>query len=247
MVLDNADDSGIFFNSNTSNERGPLVSFLPQAAHGSILITSRNGLAARNLVGRDGHVIEVQPMTEEESLVLLRARIPQSGESGEDETALIKALEYIPLAITQAAAYIANRLPLLTVSAYLRLFHESVSKRTRLLQYEDSTDSRRDPSIRYAVITTWQLSFEQIYQERPAAADLLALMSMFDRQGIPEDLVRDYGQDILDFHDALAPLLSYSLIRLEMNEWLFDMHRLVQLSVWAWLDMHQQLQGWQAK
>jgi tetratricopeptide (TPR) repeat protein len=252
VVLDNADDDGIFFSDNTFNERGPLVSFLPQAAHGSMLITSRNGLAARNLVGSESHVIRVQPMNEAESLSLLRARIPapqsgESGESGGNERALVQALECIPLAITQAAAYIANRLPLVTVTEYLRLFHESESKRTRLLQNEDSADLRRDPSIRYAVITTWQLSFEQIRQERPTATDLLALMSMFDRQGIPEDLVRDHNQDILDFHDALAPLLSYSLIRLEINERLFDMHRLVQLSVRAWLDMHQQLYGWQAK
>ncbi|KAF3392458.1 hypothetical protein F1880_008921 [Penicillium rolfsii] len=252
MVLDNTDDDGIFFNGSTSDERRPLVGFLPQAAHGSILITSRNDRAARNLVGSDGHVIKVQPMNEEDSLVLLRARIPaphsgNSGEFREDERALVQALECIPLAITQAAAYIANRLPLLTVSAYLRLFHESESKRTRLLQNEDSADLRRDPSIRYAVITTWQISFEQIRQERPAATDLLALMSMFDRQGIPEDLVRDSDQDILDFHDALAPLLSYSMIRLELNERLFNMHSLVQLSVRAWLDMHEQLHGWQAK
>lgn len=251
MVLDNADDDRIFFSGNESNERGPLVNFLPQAPHGSILITSRNGLAARNLVG-SGHVIYVQPMDEQESLDLLRARIsaPQSGgsrESGENEKALVNALEYIPLAITQAGSYIANRLPLVTVSVYLRLFHESESKRTRLLQNEDSTDLRRDPSIRYAVITTWQLSFEQIRQERPAATDLLALMSMFDRQGIPEFIVRDYDQDELDFHDALVPLLDYSLVRLEMNERLYDMHRLVQLSVRAWLDMHQQLHSWQVK
>ncbi|KAJ5904758.1 uncharacterized protein N7473_001674 [Penicillium subrubescens] len=248
MVLDNAGDDGIFFGSSTSDERGPLVRFLPQAAYGSMLITSRNGRAARNLVGRDGHVIEVRPMNEEESLALLQARIPapqsgDSGEPGEDEKALVEALEYIPLAITQAGSYIANRLPLVTVAVYLRLFQESESKRTRLLQNEDSADLRRDPSIRYAVITTWQISFEQIRQERPAAADLLALMSM----GIPEDLVRDSDEDELDFHDELAPLLSYSLIRLERNERLVDMHRLVQLSVRAWLDMHQQLHGWQAK
>ncbi|OQD94930.1 hypothetical protein PENSOL_c023G10428 [Penicillium solitum] len=174
MVLDNADDDSIFFSGNTSNERGPLVSFLPQAAHGSILITSRNGRAARNLVGNESHVITVQPMNEAESLALLRARIPapksgECGESGEDEKALVQALEYIPLATTQAGAYISNRLPLITVSAYLRLFHE-------------------------------------------------ALMSMFDRQGIPEDLVRDSDSDELDFYDALALLLSYSLIRLEVNE-----------------------------
>jgi tetratricopeptide (TPR) repeat protein len=247
MVLDNADDDSMFLSGNESNEREPLVSSLPQAYHGSILITSRNGLAARNLVESEGHVIRVQPMSEEESLALLRVRVSDSQSSAEDEQTLVEALEYIPLAITQAAAYIANRSPLVTVSTYLQLFHESESKRTRLLQNEECTDLRRDPSIRYAVITTWQLSFEQIRQERPAATDLLALMSMFDRQGIPEDLVRDQDQDILDFHDALAPLLSYALIRLEMNGKLFDMHRLVQLSVRAWLDMHQQLHCWQAK
>ncbi|KAJ5565742.1 hypothetical protein N7535_007380 [Penicillium sp. DV-2018c] len=249
MVLDNADDDGIFFRDNESHERGPLVRFLPQAAHGSILVTSRNGLAARNLVGNDGHVIVVQPMNVEECLALLRARISglQPGESGEDEEALVQALEYIPLAITQAGSYIANRSPLITVSAYLRLFQESESKQTRLLQNEDPMDLRRDPSTQYAVITTWQLSFEQIHQEQPASTDLLALMSMFDRQGIPEDLVRDFSQDILDFHDALAPLLSYSLVRLEMDERLIDMHRLVQLSVRAWLDRHEQFHGWQAK
>ncbi|KUM55983.1 hypothetical protein ACN42_g11249, partial [Penicillium freii] len=246
MVLDNADDHGIFFNATESNERGPLERFLPQAAHGSILVTSRNGLAARNLVGSDGHMIDVQPMNEEESLALLQVRIP-APQSREDEKALVQALEYIPLAITQAGSYIANRSPLITVSTYLRLFHESESKRTRLLQNEDSTDLRRDPSIRYTVITTWQISFEQIRQERPAATDLLALMSMFDRQGIPEDLVRESEQDELDFHDALVPLLNYSLIQLEINERLFDMHRLVQLSVRAWLEMHQQLYSWQAK
>ncbi|KAJ5894136.1 hypothetical protein N7495_005827 [Penicillium taxi] len=138
--------------------------------------------------------------------------------------------------ITQAAAYIANRLPLVTVSTYLQFFHESKSKRTRLLQTEDSADLQRDSSIRYAVITTWQQLFEQIRHERPAATDLLALMSMFDRQGIPEDLVRDYTQNILGFHDTLAPLLSYSLFRLEMNEKLFNMRRPVQLSVRAVLN-----------
>ncbi|CAI7627456.1 unnamed protein product [Penicillium pancosmium] len=95
MVLDNADDDGIFFSDDTSDERGPLVGFLPQAAHGSILITSRNGLAARSLVGSDGHVIIVQPMNETESLALLRAKIPppRSGQFEEDERSLVQALE----------------------------------------------------------------------------------------------------------------------------------------------------------
>ncbi|CRG92816.1 Pc13g00220 [Talaromyces islandicus] len=110
-------------------------------------------------------------MNEAESLALLRARVPDSRSPAEDETALVQALEYSPLAITQAAAYITNRSPLIAASAYLRLF----------LQNEDSTDLCRDPNIRYAVITTWQLSFEEIQQSRPAATDLLAVMNMIDR------------------------------------------------------------------
>ncbi|KUL81728.1 hypothetical protein ZTR_09475 [Talaromyces verruculosus] len=247
MVLDNADDDQIFFRSDDADGRASLVTFLPQATHGSVLITSRNALAARNLVGTDGLVIHVQPMNEAESLALLRVRIPDSQSPAEDERALVQALEYIPLAITQVGAYIANRSPLITVSAYLRLFRESESKQIRLLQNEDSVDLRRDPSIRYAVITTWQLSFEEIQRSRPAATDLLSLMSMFDRQGIPEDLLRDDDQDILDFHDELAPLINYSLIRVEQDNRLFDMHRLVQLSVRAWLGTHQQLREWQTK
>ncbi|KAJ5366097.1 hypothetical protein N7541_000038 [Penicillium brevicompactum] len=248
MVLDNADDDSTFFSGNESNERGLLVSLLPQAAHGSILITSRNELAARNLVGMDGHVIKIQPMNEAESLALLRARIPapQPGESGEDEKALVQALEYIPLAITQAGSYIANRSSRVTVSRYLQLFRESESNQTHLLQHEDAKDLRRDPSIRYAVVTTWQLSFEQIHHERPAATDLLALMSMFDRQGIPEGLVRADG-DGLQFEDAVAPLISYSLIRVEVETASFDMHRLVQLSVRTWLAIHLELAQWQER
>ncbi|CAG7933708.1 unnamed protein product, partial [Penicillium olsonii] len=246
IVLDNADDDGIFFRDNISDERGPLGRFLPQAAHGSVLITSRNGLAARNLVGNDGHVIKIQPMNEAESLALLRARIPapQPEESGEDEKELVQALEYIPLAITQAGSYIANRSSRTTVSRYLQLFRESESNQTHLLQHEDAKDLRRDPSIRYAVITTWQLSFEQIHHERPAATNLLALMSMFDRQGIPEGLVRA-DSDGLHFEDAVAPLISYSLIRVEIETGSFDMHRLVQLSVRTWLAIHLELTQWQ--
>ncbi|KUL81720.1 hypothetical protein ZTR_09466 [Talaromyces verruculosus] len=246
MVLDNADDDQIFFRSDDADRRAPLVTFLPQATHGSVLITSRNRLAARNLVGTDGRVIDVPLMNEAESLVLLRMRMTDSRSPAEDERALVQALEYIPLAITQAAAYIANRSPLITVSAYLRLFHESESKRIQLLQNEDSVDLRRDPSIRYAVITTWQLSFEEIQRWQPAATDLLALMSMFDPQGIPEYLLRE-DTDALQFADAVATLISYSLVRVEMGGTFFDMHRLVQSSVRRWLEIHGQLALWQEK
>ncbi|KAJ5358338.1 uncharacterized protein N7496_010751 [Penicillium cataractarum] len=212
------------------------------AAHGSILVISRNGLAARNLVGDHAHVITVQPMNEEDSIVLLRARIPgaQSGESREDEKALVQALEFVPLAITQAGSYIANRPSRVTISRYLQLFRESESNQAHLLQHKDAKDLRRDPSIRHAVVTTWQLSFDQIRHDRPVATNLLALMSMFDREGILEGLIRG-DSDEVQFEDAVAPLISYSLVRVKLETASFDMHRLVQLSVRTWLEIHLEL------
>ncbi|KAJ5718747.1 hypothetical protein N7488_004393 [Penicillium malachiteum] len=105
MVLDNADDDG------------PLVNFLPDAAHGSILITSRKGLAARNLVGS-------------------RMPFTQSGESGEDKRTLVEILEYIPLAITQAASCIMNRSPRVT------LFRESNMKTPKIFGGTPVSDMR---------------------------------------------------------------------------------------------------------
>ena len=47
---------------------------------------------------------------------------------------------------------------------------------------------------RNSIIITWQISFDHIHRTRPSAADLLSLMSFFDRQGIPKSLVRDRAQ-----------------------------------------------------
>ncbi|OBT54443.1 hypothetical protein VE04_05486 [Pseudogymnoascus sp. 24MN13] len=40
-----------------------------------------------------------------------------------------------------------------------------------------------DSRVSDAIITTWQISFEQIRKKRPEAIELLLLMTMFDRFG----------------------------------------------------------------
>ncbi len=59
----------------------------------------------------------------------------------------------------------------------------------RLLEY-DAGDLRRDGGASNSVLTTWRISFDYIRLKRPSAADLLALMSFFDRQGIPEWILK---------------------------------------------------------
>ncbi|OAL50139.1 kinesin light chain 1 [Pyrenochaeta sp. DS3sAY3a] len=240
MVLDNVDDDSVFFGDGTSK---PLESFLPQISHGMILITSRNEVAATNLVGGHGNVIQVKPMGEEEALALLHTRVPFSESSRADAKALVNALERIPLAISHAAAYIKTRASLTSISSYLRLFLESEVNKVHLLSRKDWKDIRRDHSIRDAVIATWHISFKHIQTAEPQAADLLALMSMFDKQGIPRWLVQGTSSD-LDFEDALAPLVSFSLVRTEIGKQALEMHRLVQLSMRKWLEGKKELSKW---
>jgi hypothetical protein len=53
---------------------------------------------------------------------------------------------------------------------------------------------RRDREAKNSIIITWQISFDYIREIRPSAADLLSLMSFFDRQGIPEALLRSQDE-----------------------------------------------------
>lgn len=253
MVLDNVDDDEVFFSLENSlvevthqskdvSQQQALESFIPQSSNGSVLVTSRSSTAARNLVGDFGDIVTVEPMTDSEALGLLKSKIPVSESFLEDAEALVQELEGIPLAITHAAAYIRNR-QRVTISVYLQLFRESKANQATLLSYNDAKDLRRDYSTRHPTLFTWQITFEQIRKTTPVATDLLALMSMFDWQAIPEHLLHE-STDQLQFEDAIAPLLCFSLIRQQAEGDLFDMHRLVQLSTRNWLESNQTLQRW---
>jgi tetratricopeptide (TPR) repeat protein len=241
MILDNVDDEKIFFGDNIHGK--PLESYLPQTAHGTILITSRNKSAAATLVGGHNGIIEVEPMGEDDALALLRNKVRFVESDQTDAKALVHALECIPLAITHAAAYIQTRVGITTIGSYLKLFHDSEANQTHLLSKDELKDIRRDPSIRYAVIATWQISFEHIRKTERLAAELLALMSMFDKQGIPRRLVQGETSE-LEFGDALAPLLNFSFVKIENNQQAVTMHRLVQLSMRRWLKKEKEIGKW---
>ena len=240
MLLDNVGDDNVF--QGAEGEEQPLEAFLPRTANGFILITSRNEMAAMNLIGMPENILKVDAMSEEDALALLRTKVPEGG-SDVDAKKLVQVLEGIPMAVTHAGAYISMRGPRTTVSSYLESFLASKANQTYLLSSADFKDPQRDFTTRQPVIKTWHISFEQIRKNNPAATDLLALMSMFDRQGVPEDLVL-HGQSHLEFEDAVAPLINYSLITATRGGKSFEMHRLVQLSTVKWLEANELIDHW---
>jgi hypothetical protein len=283
LILDNVDDAGFLVKAQSTGQDGqtngigsgnlrPLVAYLPQCSNGSILITTRSESAALKLV-EQRDIIVVKPMGRADALALLERKLGWH-DNGEDAVKLAAALEFMPLAIVQAAAYISQRAPRYSVREYLQDFRKSDRKRTSLLDHEGE-QLRRDWGAKNSIIITWQISFDYIQEIRPSAADLLSLMSFFDRQGIPEALLRsrneqrnsrqdqkEYNDDISysddddeddiskssisdGFEEDILALRDYSFITINADGTTFEMHGLVQLATRKWLEAHKQQERWQ--
>ncbi|KAL6409895.1 hypothetical protein AUP68_06297 [Ilyonectria robusta] len=258
MILDSADEHDVLFGVNGNSRDGrSLATYLPQSRNGFILLTTRNRDLAYRLTGHHQVMIEIGPMMEPDALKLLENRLGSLSDASAAAD-LVQALDFIPLAISQAAAYIRSRAPRTSLERYLTEFQESESKRTRLLSH-DADHLRRDGGASNAILTTWQLSFNYIRSKRPPAADLLSLMSFFNRQGIPEWLLKssrsapsgalastDEGTDSEsdsehsetegEFEDDAAMLRDYCLVTVAKGGDMFEIHGLVQLSTRKWLE-----------
>lgn len=219
IILDNANNDDILFreyqaginpNGNKAGGRVTLIDSIPQTTNGSIIITSRNRTAAKNLLSISENIIAVDVMEGKDSLNLLKTKLTLDDHSMLDAQRLVRNLECIFLAIIQAESYIQTRSPRITILKYLTLLQKGETNLVTLLGQLDVKNPRRDSSAQHVVTMTWQISFNQIQTSHPASADLLALMSMFDRQGIPENLLQQ-NMTQLKFEETIHPLISFSL------------------------------------
>ena len=264
LVLDNVDDDELLRKTGTErhcSSTQPPLRYLLESSNGSIIVTSRNKGVALDIVSHK-NVIELLPMTKAEALDLLHKKLNEPAEC-EDMVQLAEALEFMPLAIIQAAAYITHYSPRCSVSQYLEKIRKSDRDAVRLLNYEAGL-LYRDWEAKNSILLTWQISFDHIQDTRPSAAGLLSLMSFFDRQGIPESILRrqrsqetntemiedssseEEGDSVADlsFEDDVVTLSDYSLISVGEQMKTFTMHRLVQLTVRVWLRTYGQLEQW---
>ncbi|KAI9860949.1 MAG: hypothetical protein M1813_005628 [Trichoglossum hirsutum] len=253
LVLDSADDIEVFFNTKSnpssvgSEQTAPLVNYLPRSSNSSTLITTRDKRVGERLADRE-KVIMVLPMAEPEAEQLLWSKEAHEGSLDKAKSSkLLEVLGYLPLAITQAAAYISENT--ITVEEYLEAFCTDDSEMQNLLS-EDLPDHRRDrdrdsQNSQNSVIRTWKVSFDQIRKQKPRAAEILALMAVFDRQGIPRTLLRRDGEQRNEFTTALGTLQAFSLVATEKGGASFEIHRLVQVSTQRWLELRGETAKWQ--
>ncbi|KAK3358679.1 hypothetical protein B0T25DRAFT_72891 [Lasiosphaeria hispida] len=244
MVVDNADDTHVFFPAQEGGdvelETGDnLADYLPDCQHGSILITSRNKQAALKLI--KGHPpIQVDRMGDDEACQLLLTKLKDSPDFADKAVMLSSRLEHLPLALSQAAAFIQENS--ITISKYLELLDKDDQTFLNLLSRNFEAVGR-DSQTPHAVTATWVLSFELVQQQHPLAGDFLSVMSLVDRQGIPRSFISDFytgrnqpsqmGEDI-ELETSLGVLKAFSFVT-EQEDGSLNMHRLVQLVTQKWL------------
>jgi tetratricopeptide (TPR) repeat protein len=189
LVLDNADDSAVL-DSLPGRDQHHLSRYLPPSKHGSVVVTSRSVSVASYLV-EEQDIFRVKPMHFTDAQNLLQKKLMGDvATEGVPVNELAVALEYMPLALVQAAAYISKRGPHYSVQQYLEEFRKNDKRKVSLLN-QGAGHLRRNEEANNSIIITWQISFEHIWRTRQSAANILSLMSFFDRQGIPKALLLD--------------------------------------------------------
>nr|POF18034.1 vegetative incompatibility protein het-e-1 [Quercus suber] len=244
IVLDNVDDANFLLEPQMIADEAQLtqrrLDYIPSCDHGSVMITTRSRSEALKMRLYNEDVVSVMPMSEDEAEMLLVSKLGYRSAEGRQ---LVQALERMPLAITQAAAYIRERTPRYSVQQYCEDIERNRESRIRLLQ-RDLPIANRDAEASNSVMLTWQISFEHIYQTQRSAAELLSLMSFCDRLAIPESLLRIGSADADSlgsssiFEDDIVTIRNFSFVSETADPGSWEMHRLVQDATQVWLDDH---------
>jgi tetratricopeptide (TPR) repeat protein len=229
MVIDNTDDTQLASGS------GGLRQHVPECAHGSVLVTTRNKEVGSRLT-RGGRPIEVKKMDDNESKELLEKKLKEDRIDPGDLSTLSSRLEHLPLALVQAAAYM--KVTSVSISRYLELLDKSYQN----LLSKDFDTVGRDSERPREVAETWILSFDQIQRQNTFAGELLSLMSLFDPQAIPLVFLSSYSNQQSEqqargegqLAEALGFLKGFAFVAEEKDHGLV-VHRLVQLVTRNWL------------
>ncbi|WP_405391692.1 FxSxx-COOH system tetratricopeptide repeat protein [Streptomyces sp. NBC_01102] len=222
LVFDNADDP----------ER--LRRYFPQGGSGHILVTSRNQAWSQH-----GDALPVDVFLREESIEHLQRRAP--GLSDEDAAQVATAVGDLPLAVEQAAAWIAETAT--PIDAYL----EQLARQAPQVLALNQPAGYPQP-----VAATWNISIERLKERSPAAVRLLQLCAFFAPEPISANLL--YSKEMIE---ALKPYDSslqeklvlgrvireigrFALAKVDQVSNSIQVHRLVQAVIRAQLSEEEQ-------
>ncbi|KAF4494054.1 Kinesin light chain [Fusarium agapanthi] len=228
LIIDNADNIETLY--GTAEAPGGIDEFIPDSEHGYILYTTRSREVAASVA--PNNVVKLSEMDDEDAKALLQGSLIEKDQM--QDTALIDkllhALAYLPLAITQASAYM--KVNEISVKEYLHLLQNTYQDMVELLNcgFHDSTHY---DSSQGAVATTWIVSFKQIRALHKDAATILCVTAFLEPKAIPRALLPPLGSE-QKMTRAIGTLCGYSFLSKREDGETFDMHSLVHLAIQRW-------------
>ncbi|MGW9452438.1 tetratricopeptide repeat protein [Streptomyces sp. NPDC055632] len=155
----------------------------PTSPHGRVLATTRRKDAA--LTGDGRRRIDIGLFSPGESATYLAKALAAHGRTdpAPEVGALARDLGHLPLALSQAAAYLAD------TGESAETYRALLADRTAALA--EAAPDRLPDDQRHTVAACWSLSLERADALRPAglARPMLHLASMLDPNGIPADVL----------------------------------------------------------
>ncbi|MFF0449181.1 FxSxx-COOH system tetratricopeptide repeat protein [Streptomyces sp. NPDC004609] len=222
LVFDNADDPE------------QLKRFFPPQGPGHILVTSRNQTWSQY-----GDALPIDVFTREESIEHLQRRA--RGLTVDDADQVATAVGDLPLAVEQAAAWIAETAT--PIAAYLEQLKEQTTSVLALNQPAGYPEP---------VAATWNVSIERLKERSPAAVRLLQLCAFFAPEPISANLL--YSKEMIDAlkpYDAslqeklvlgrvIREIGRFALAKVDQVSNSIQVHRLVQAVIRAQLSEEEQ-------
>ena len=224
--------------------------FLPTGDGGHILITT-----GAQAVGPNFNLIRIEPIDKDEGILLLLRRakllepdasLDAASEQDKAQAAqIVEAMDGLPLALDQAAAYIEETKCSLT--DYYNLYQKNSLE---LLQRRSSLQADHPEPV----ASSFLLSFAEVQRASDAAADLLRLTAFLAHDDIPEELItkgassfepplRTIATNPLELDRAFEALGRYSLLARDLDAKMMRIHRLVQAVLRDQMSREEQ-QGW---
>ncbi|MFF1902909.1 FxSxx-COOH system tetratricopeptide repeat protein [Kitasatospora sp. NPDC058218] len=198
----------VYDNAEAPRDLDPYLSL----AGGHHLITTRRTTGWRSVPTYELGALLPDEATELLLTRALGARAPRPRERHEART-LAAEFGYLPLALDQAGAYLAEH-PTVSIDVYRR------SLDTKLHKAADGTDPER------TIARIWAHTVQTLQSRSPLAVTVLNALAWLAPDDIPVTLLRHAVDDAEDLDDALALLRTYSMITLTSET--AGIHRLVQ-------------------
>lgn len=227
LILDNADSEEVIFGDESVSG---LFSYLPQRRKGQILLTTRSKMIATQFAKKN--ILSVEEMMHEDARVLLQSSLEHEelAEDNSEVDKLLSELTYLPLAISQAVAYI-NATDI-TIAEYLKEWKRSYRSIMRMMRSWDKTLDEEQK--RCAVATTWLISYNQLQKQSPAAVKLIHFIMWIEPHAVPLTILPEVGAEERDV--AVGVLKSYQFLRERSIPEVFDVHTLTHAAMQFWAE-----------